>query len=151
MKNMFTFILRRLVSIIPVLFGVTFLVYTLMTLAPGNPEMIPLRNITDPVEREAKMEELGLNDPMIVRYGRMMKRWFTEEVNENDQYSGILTKMSVHLPKSLQLCITSLFFSVVLALPLGVLRPSNRTRYSMASAWPFRWSAYRCPTSGWAC
>jgi len=120
MKNMFIFIVRRLVTIIPVLFGVTFLVYTLMTLAPGNPEMIPLRKITDPVEREQKMEELGLNDPMIVRYGRMMKKWFTEEVNEYDEYSGILTKMKVHLPKSLQLCITSLFFSVVLALPLGV-------------------------------
>ncbi len=120
MKNMFTFILRRLLTIIPVIFGVTFLVYVLMTIAPGNPEMIPLRNIQDPVEREQKMEELGLNDPMIVRYGRMMKKWFTEEVNENDEYSGIITKMKVHLPKSLQLCLTALLFSVLLALPLGV-------------------------------
>lgn len=121
MRNMLTFILRRLLTIIPVLFGVTFSVYVLMTVAPGNPEMAPLRKIDDPVLREQKIEELGLNDPILVRYGRMMKKMFVDEAAEMDsKYSGIVNKMRVHLPKSLQLCFTALFFSVVLALPLGI-------------------------------
>lgn len=119
-KNMLTFIVRRLLTIIPVIFGVTFLVYVLMTVAPGNPERAPLRKIDDPVLRAQMEEELGLNDPMIVRYCRMMKKMVEKESEEQGPYSGIIAKMRVHLPKSLQLCCTSLFFSVLLALPLGI-------------------------------
>lgn len=118
MKNMVVFIIRRLLSIIPVLLGVTFLVYLLMTIAPGNPETVPLRAARTPEEREEMRERLGLNDPIVVRYGRMMKKLF---MDDSGKASNIIRKMKVHLPKSLELCFTALFVSVLLALPLGVV------------------------------
>lgn len=115
---MLKFIAKRIVTIIPVLFGVTFLVYLLMTVAPGNPELVPLRKITDEEQKEQMREKLGLNDPIIVRYFRMMKGLFRDE---SGKASHIIYKMKAHLPKSLKLCFTALAISVVLALPLGVM------------------------------
>lgn len=112
------FIFKRLLTMIPVLFGVTFMVYLLMTIAPGNPELAPLRGIDDPAEIEIKREELGLNDNILIRYARMMRKLI---LGENGRISGIALKMSVHLPKSLKLCVTALVISVILALPLGVI------------------------------
>ena len=115
---MIKFIVKRILTILPVLLGVTFLVYLLMTIAPGNPEVAPLRKVTDPEEKEQLKEELGLNDPILVRYVRMMKGMF---VDESGAVSDIIFKMKVFLPNSLKLCFTALAISVVLALPLGII------------------------------
>ena len=115
---MIKFIVKRILTIVPVLLGVTFLVYLLMTIAPGNPEVAPLRKVTDPEEKEQLKEELGLNDPILVRYVRMMKGMF---VDESGAVSDIIFKMKVFLPNSLKLCFTALAISVILALPLGII------------------------------
>jgi len=115
---MLKFIVKRIITIIPVLFGVTFMVYFLMTIAPGNPELTPLRKAETEEQKEQMREELGLNDPMIVRYFRMMKGLIRDN---SGKASRIIVKMKVHLPKSLKLCLTALAVSVVLALPLGVM------------------------------
>ncbi|MEA4919474.1 MAG: ABC transporter permease [Clostridiaceae bacterium] len=115
---MVKFIIKRLFTIIPVLFGVTFLVYLLMTIAPGNPELTPLRGVEDEEERQQISERLGLNDPIIVRYARMMKRLFFDK---SGKASAIMIKMRVFLPNSLKLCFSALAVSVVLALPLGII------------------------------
>ena len=115
---MIKFIVKRILTIVPVLLGVTFLVYLLMTIAPGNPEVAPLRKVTDPEEKEQLKEELGLNDPILVRYVRMMKGMF---VDESGAVSDIIFTMKVFLPNSLKLCFTALAISVVLALPLGII------------------------------
>ncbi|MBQ9967005.1 MAG: ABC transporter permease [Clostridia bacterium] len=115
---MIKFVFKRLLYLVPVIFGVTFMVYLLMTIASGNPEEAPLRGILDEELKEAKREELGLNDPILVRYGRMLKKLFSLD---HDRQGSLAHKMSVHLPKSLMLCFTALFFSVVLALPLGII------------------------------
>ena len=112
------FLIKRILSMIPVLFGVTFLVYVLMTIAPGNPEVAPLRRAKSDEERQEMRERLGLNDPLIIRYFRMMKGLV---MDKSGKASSIIRKMRVHLPKSLELCLTALAVSVVLALPLGVI------------------------------
>lgn len=115
---MLRFIIKRVLTIIPVLFGVTFMVFFLMTVAPGNPELAPLRKAETEEQKAQMREDLGLNDPIIVRYFRMMRGLFRDD---SGKASRIITKMKVHLPKSLELCLVALFFSVILALPLGVI------------------------------
>ena len=115
---MLRFIIKRVLTIIPVLFGVTFMVFFLMTVAPGNPELAPLRKAETEEQKAQMREDLGLNDPILVRYFRMMRGLFRDD---SGKASRIITKMKVHLPKSLELCFVALFFSVILALPLGVV------------------------------
>src|SRR3954469_14311454 len=68
-----TYLLRRLVISVPVLLGITLVVYVIISLAPGdpvdamiNPEMAASMG---PGFIELKPEELGLNHPILVRYG----------------------------------------------------------------------------------
>ena len=54
----------------PVLLGVTFIVFFILNLSPGDPAAMILGDQASAEALEMKREELGLNDPLVVRYGR---------------------------------------------------------------------------------
>ena len=62
------YILKRLFLMIPVLLGVSFIIFSIMALTPGDPAMMILGEGAPAEALEAKREELGLNDPFFVRY-----------------------------------------------------------------------------------
>ena len=65
---MYKYVLKRLLMLIPVIIGVSFLVFFIMSLSPGDPARTILGE-TAPIEAvEALREELGLNDPVLKRY-----------------------------------------------------------------------------------
>ena len=65
---MWKFILKRLVLMIPVLIGVTLLVYMILHFAPGDPAKVILGEQATPEQIEELREQLGLNDPVLVQY-----------------------------------------------------------------------------------
>ena len=65
---MWKFILKRLVMMIPVLIGVTLLVYMILHFAPGDPAKVILGEQATPEQIEELREQLGLNDPVLVQY-----------------------------------------------------------------------------------
>ena len=69
---MIKFIIKRLIALIPVLIGVSLLVFFILDLAPGDPAKTILGEQARPEDIEALREEMGLNDPFFVRYGRYM-------------------------------------------------------------------------------
>ena len=69
---MIKFIVKRLLALIPVLIGVTLLVYFILDLAPGDPAKTILGEQARPEDIAALREEMGLDDPFFVRYGRYM-------------------------------------------------------------------------------
>ena len=69
---MYRYILKRLLMAIPVLIGATFLVFTIMHFAPGDPAKIILGSSATEAALELKREELGLNDPFFVQFGNFM-------------------------------------------------------------------------------
>ena len=70
---MLKFTLKRLASLVVVLIGVSFLVFMLLSLTPGDPVRMMLGESATPEAQEALREEMGLNDPLLVQYGRYMK------------------------------------------------------------------------------
>ena len=66
------YILRRLVMMIPVLLGVTFIVFFIMSLTPGDPAAIILGDQASSEALALKRIELGLNDPLLIRYATYM-------------------------------------------------------------------------------
>ena len=67
---MYRFILKRLIMLIPVLLGVSFIVYTIMSFTPGDPVQMMLGDNYSEEAYAALEEELGLDDPFLVQYGR---------------------------------------------------------------------------------
>ena len=70
---MYKFVLKRLLQLIPVIIGVTFIVFFIMNLAPGDPAAIILGDQATAEALAMKREELGLNDPLLIRYFNYMK------------------------------------------------------------------------------
>lgn len=62
---MFRLILKRLLLLIPVLIGVTFLVFSILSLAPGDPVLVVLGDNATEEAAEAMRSELGLDKPFL--------------------------------------------------------------------------------------
>ena len=70
---MYKYICKRILMMIPVIIGVTFVVFFILNLAPGDPAAIILGDQATAEALAMKREELGLNDPIFVRYFHYMR------------------------------------------------------------------------------
>ncbi|MCA9834774.1 MAG: ABC transporter permease [Thermomicrobiales bacterium] len=122
------YIIRRLIGLIPLLLGISFIVYALMNLVPGSPtsqfEMNP--NIK-PSDIARIQENLGLNEPWYTRYfiwlGNALKGDLGISYLNGQSVSRIITSA---MPNTLALSIPSIIISVAFAIPVGVLGALKR-------------------------
>lgn len=119
---MVKYVIRRIVAMIPVLLGITFLVFMIMQMAPGDPVRIILGENASPEAVEQMREEMGLNDNLLVQYGRYMVK-----LCQGDMGTSYTNKRPVsqevfsRLPATLKLAAVSAVVSILIAIPLGVL------------------------------
>lgn len=125
---MWSYILRRLLTLIPVLFGVSFLVFAAMYIIPGDAVDSMLAETGATAEDLARLrEQLGLDDPFFVQYGR-----FLATLVSGDLGTSIVTNRQVseqirtQLPATLQLTLSALAIAILLGIPLGVISAVNR-------------------------
>ncbi len=122
------YILRRLLQMIPTLLGTTFIVYIIINMAPGS----PLSHMIDPtISQEAierREEQLGLDRPLLHRYGA----WLTEAVQGNlgysTRYRGRLVSELIQnrLGATVLLTFSSIFISFIIAVPVGVISATRQ-------------------------
>ena len=62
------YVIKRLVLLIPVMLGVAFIIFSIMNFIPGDPASLILGESAPAEAREQLNEELGMNDPFIVRF-----------------------------------------------------------------------------------
>jgi len=116
------YIAKRLLALIFVVLGVTFVVFMIMSLAPGDPATLLLGMDATPETIEAKREELGLNDPVLVQYGRYMVNAFQGDLGTSFRTNTpVSDEVFARFPNTIRLTLTAVFFSVILAIPLGII------------------------------
>lgn len=119
---MLRFIIKRLLALIPVLLGVSLLVFFILDLAPGDPAKTILGEQARPEDIEALREEMGLNDPFFVRYGRYMLALCHGDMGESYKTRDpVADEIFSRLPNTAILAFVSTMVAIVLALPLGVI------------------------------
>ena len=115
---MIRYIFRRILLLIPVLVLVSFIVFTLMDLAPGD--IMSGWDLGDMTHEEvaAIRAELGLDDPLIVRYGRYMFRLVQGDLGFSE-FSGfpVWDMFITRLPATLILAIATIAIGVITAIP----------------------------------
>lgn len=119
---MTTFIIRRIMQLIPVLLGVTVLVFSLMHLTPGNPAVIMAGESAPEATVKAIEQRLGLNDPLHIQYFNFLTNAvqldFGVSVRDNiPVFDHIKPRFFI----TLELAIYSTIFSVVLGLLAGIV------------------------------
>jgi len=124
------YILRRLMLMIPVLIGVTFLVYFIISLTPGDPAAMILGNGATEEAVVQLREDMGLNDPVIVQYGNYMKDLFTGDMGTS--YStgkAVSGEIGQRFPNTFKLTVSAIILSVLISIPIGVV--SATRQYSL--------------------
>lgn len=122
------YISKRLLMLIPVILGVTIVIFTLMYFVPGDPATAILGSTAEPWEYEELREQMGLNDPYITQLLRYLKQVYVDFDLGNSYLTGvsITTEIMGRLPRTLMLGIFSVIVSVGIGIPLGVNAAVNQ-------------------------
>lgn len=124
------YVIKRLVMLIPVLIGVTFLVYFIISLSPGDTAAMLAGEDADAATIEALRKELGLDQPVIVQYAKYMLNLLQGDMGNSYKTGRPVTNMIVScFPNTAKLAFWSILVAVGIALPIGVI--SATKQYSM--------------------
>lgn len=118
-----TLILRRLLSLIPVLFVVSIVVYGLMALVPGDPATTLAGGPNATEERIAEVrQELGLDDPFLVQYGRWLGGASHLDFGDSLVYGTSVTDaIQERLPITASIAFGAMVVGLVLGIPTGII------------------------------
>ena len=128
------YVIRRLLLLIPILFGITFLSFAMMRIA-GSDAVLQRADasgvaLTQEVI-DAQRAELGLDQPFLTQYFRWLGGFLTGDlgvsyVSGNDVFSTFVSK----LPATLLLTATSILLTVAISIPLGILSAVKQNKFT---------------------
>ena len=119
---MYKYVLKRLGLLLPVIIGVSFIIFTIMSFMPGNPARLILGQKATPEAIEKLNDELGLNDPFLVRYIRYVNNAIHGELGTSyTTRQPVINEIKARFPTTLKLAFFSVLFAVIIGLPLGIL------------------------------
>ena len=119
---MFHYIIRRLFLMIPILFGVSTLVFFIIHFVPGDPIDILMGETALDVNKEILRKALHLDKPLMVQYG-----YYLAGLIHGDLGVSLITNKPVlstilsRYPATMQLSLAAMIIAVMIAIPLGVL------------------------------
>ena len=120
---MYKYVIKRILLLIPILIGVSFIIFTIMSLKPGDPALIILGGEASSEEAlEQVREELGLNDPFFVQYFNYMKGALTGDLGISYRNgSVVMDEIVARFPVTLTLATFSMLLVCLIGIPIGVI------------------------------
>ncbi len=121
------YLLRRVLLLVPVVIGISVVVFGLSHLIPGDPVLVLLGQEATPAEATRLRALLGLDQPLPVQYVKWLARAVQGDLGRTlfgGQQVGDLLKSAV--PATLELSVAALLISLVIALPLGIVSAVKR-------------------------
>jgi len=116
------YIVKRLLMLIPVLLGVSFIIFTIMNMIPGDAATLILGETSSMEAREQLNEELGLNDPFIVRYVDYVADALRGDFgNSYRTRQPVFDEIFARFPTTIKLAAGAMLLAVILGVPLGIL------------------------------
>jgi len=119
---MHKYILKRLLSLIPVLFVVSLAIFLLIHLVPGDPAAAILGEEASPEQIAALRETLGFNDPLPVQYFRWVAGLFRGDWGTSFFMEGTMLEIiGSHMIPTLQQTLVAVGFATLVGVPLGMI------------------------------
>jgi peptide/nickel transport system permease protein len=119
-----TFVLKRLLLLVPVLFGVATFVFAILHLAPGDPARVILGQRASTEQVVELRRQLGLNDPIWVQYGRFLVDAAQFDFGQSykiSQGTPIREVLLSRLPVTIELALYGQLVAILFGIPVGVL------------------------------
>lgn len=116
------YLLRRLIQLIPVFLGITFISFAIVRLSPGDPiaTLFP-PEVLGRIDREVLREQLGLNDSIPVQYVKMIGKFFTGELTSFQERVPTFQVLMGYLPITLLFATAAVLLALIIGLPIAVL------------------------------
>lgn len=119
---MLQYVFKRILMMIPVLLGISFILFAVMSLTPGDPARIILGEYATEQDVETLREELGLNENFVVRYVD-----YVGDAVQGDFGQSYRTKLPVgeelmaRFPTTLKLAFIAILIAIVIGIPIGII------------------------------
>ncbi len=126
------YIAKRILWLIPVIVGVTFLIFTIMFFIPGDPVAIMLGSSATQAEIEQAREMLGLNGSYLQRFWNYASGVFLRfDLGTSFQYgTSVTADMLTRFPRTFTLAVASMLISICVGVPLGVIAATHQNTVS---------------------
>src|SRR5262245_5879390 len=122
-----TYILRRIVHMMPVLLGVVTVVFLALRLIPGDPAIALAGEKASEEQIERMREELGLKRPLAIQYFEFISRISTFQLGRSIRTGGQISReLAENFAPQIELSVAALFIAVAVGLPAGILAAMRR-------------------------
>ena len=117
------YILRRMLFLIPVVLGVSFIVFTMLYLTPGDPAALVLGDQASKEQVEILRQEMGLDQPFLVQYANYIKRMVIYQDIGRSYITNrpVLTEIAGTFLITLKLSLTAVVFAILIGIPAGII------------------------------
>lgn len=124
---MYRYVIKRILMLLPVLLGVTFVVFFIMSLAPGDPATLILGDQASAEDIFEKREELGLNDPLPIQYLNYVKNLASGDFGISYKTGLPVSEMILaRFPNTLILTLTGMTIALIIGISAGILSAKNQ-------------------------
>ncbi|MEK4201864.1 nickel ABC transporter permease [Cytobacillus sp. FSL K6-0265] len=140
------FIFRRFFQLVILLFGISFLVFSSMYLAPGDPASMIGGPTASKEDIEAIRDNLGLDDPFLTQYGRYVVDLVQGDLGYSYQnQQSVAEAIGVRLPNTLKLAIASMIVAIVIGILTGLISALKQNSWLDVGATTFALAGISIP------
>lgn len=124
---MLSFLVRRLLTLIPTVFGISVLVFLMIHLVPGDPAEMMLGERASQQALQELREQLGLDKPLHVQYGRFVLRLVQGDLGRALRTNEkITTEIAERFPATVELALAAMVFAVTFGMLAGVISATRQ-------------------------
>ena len=118
---MLQFVLRRIIIAIPVLIGVTFIIFTMMYFTEGDPTLLMLGEDATPEQHQELRDRMGLDDPFLVQYGNYLFGILRGDLGTSFTTGlPVIDEILPRIPITLRLAVLSTLLAIIIGIPAGI-------------------------------
>lgn len=127
---MIQFIARRLIALIPVLLGVSIVVFSLIRLIPGDPVTVMLGEKARAEEVARIREEMGFNRPIYIQYFEWMGHVLRGDLGKSIiNHTPVMTELRQRLSATIEMVVVGLLIGVFVGISIGILSAIKRNSW----------------------
>jgi peptide/nickel transport system permease protein len=135
---MLNYVIKRLLSTVPVLIGISLLLFFMLRMLPGDPAQVLAGQMATPEEIETIRTQLGLDRPIYVQYASFLSRLVRFDLGRSARTQNPVTEeIWARLPNTMLLAVVAITLACLFGIPAGIIsavRPYTWTDYLVTSS-----------------
>jgi len=119
---MFKYVLKRLLSTIPVLLGISLLLFFMLRMLPGDPAQVLAGQMATPEDVKLIRHQLGLDQPIFIQYGIFLSRLVLFDLGRSARTQNpVIKEVWARLPNTVLLAVAAITLACLFGIPAGIL------------------------------